>query len=70
MLGCMGCRMNRYDVALLLLTLALLPLLYVSAWFGIAVALAGYMLVARLAGRDLDRLSQLRKSALRNLRKP
>ena len=47
--------MNRHDVALLLLTLALLPLLYVSAWFGIAVALASYMLVARLAGRDLDR---------------
>jgi hypothetical protein len=62
--------MNRYDFALLLLTLALLPLLYVSIWFGIAVALAGYILLARLAGRDLDRLSRLRESALRNLRKP
>ena len=57
--------MNRYDFALLLLTLALLPLLYVSTWFGIAVALAGYILVARLAGRDLERLSRLRESALR-----
>jgi hypothetical protein len=70
MLGCMGGRMNRNDVALLLLTLGLLPLLYVSTWFVIAVALSGYILVARLAGQDLDRRSRLRKSALRNLRKP
>ncbi len=53
--------MNRYDFAILFLTLGLLPLLYVSLWFGIPVALAGYILLARLAGKDLDRLSRLRK---------
>lgn len=56
-----GGTMHRLDFALLLLTLALLPLLYVSLWFGIAVAVAAYALVARLAGSDLDRLSRRRK---------
>ena len=61
--------MSRYDFALLLVTLALLPLLHVSVWFGIPLALAAYIFVAKLAGNDLDRLSRSRKSTLRNLRK-
>ena len=61
--------MNRRDLALLLLTFALLPLLYISLWFGIAVAAAAYVLVARLAGNDLDRLSRSRKNSLHNFRK-
>jgi hypothetical protein len=65
----MAATMNRYDFALLLVTLTLLPLLHVSVWFGIPLAVVAYILVARLAGNDLDRLSRLRKSALRNLRK-
>jgi hypothetical protein len=61
--------MHRLNVALLVLTVALLPLLYISVWFGIAVAVAAYVLVARLAGNDLDRLSRRRKNALQNLQK-
>jgi Flp pilus assembly protein TadB len=61
--------MHRLDFALLLLTVVLLPLLYISLWFGIAVAVAAYVLVARLAGSDLDRLSRRRKKALHDLQK-
>jgi hypothetical protein len=61
--------MHRLDVVLLLLTIALLPLLYFSLWFGIAVAAAAYILVARLAGNDLDRLSRRGKNALHDLKK-
>ena len=61
--------MYRADFALLLLTVALLPLLFVSLWFGIAVAVAAYVLAARLAGNDLDRLSRRRKNALHDLQK-
>ena len=65
-----GIAVNRHDYALLLLTLGLLPLLYVSLWFAIAIGLAGHILVARLADRDLDRLSRLRKRAIGTPRKP
>jgi len=61
--------MRRLDFTLLLLMIALLPLLYVSVWFGIAVAVAAYVLAARLASKDLDRLSRRRKSTLHRLHK-
>ena len=64
----MAATMSRYDFALLLVTLALLPLLYISVWFGIPLAVAAYILLARLAGKDLDRRSRLRKSLPRSLR--
>jgi Flp pilus assembly protein TadB len=59
--------MHRLNVALLVLTIALLPLLFISLWFGIAVAVAAYVLVARLAGNDLDRLSRRRKQSSHSL---
>jgi hypothetical protein len=60
--------MKRWNLALLLLPFALIPLLYVSLWFGIAMAAVLYVLLARLASNDLDRPSQMRKNALHNLR--
>jgi Flp pilus assembly protein TadB len=56
--------MHGRELALLLLPIALLPLLLISLWFSIAVAVAAYVLLARLAGNDLDRQSQRRKNAL------
>lgn len=50
--------MNRYNLALLLLTLAVVPLFYVSNWLGALAVVAIYYLAARLANRDLDRLNR------------
>ena len=47
--------MNRYDLALLILALGVMPLFYVSSWLGVVAVIAIYGLVARLANRDLDR---------------
>ena len=47
--------MNRYNLALLLLTLAVAPLFYLSSWLTLVVAVGIYCLLARLANRDLDR---------------
>lgn len=48
---------NRYNLALLLLTLAVIPLFYVSGWLGVVALIAIYSLVTRLANKDFDRLS-------------
>jgi len=49
---------NRYNFALLVLALAVVPLFYVSGWLGVLAAIAIYCLVARLANNDLDRRSR------------
>ena len=49
--------MNRYNLALLLLALAAVPLLYVSGWLGVATLTAIYVLLARLAIQDFERPS-------------
>lgn len=46
---------NRYNLALLLLTLAVIPLFHASIWLGAIALVAAYGLVARLANRDFDR---------------
>jgi hypothetical protein len=48
---------DRYNLALFLLTLAVAPLFYLSGWLSVVAAVAIYCLVARLANRDLDRQS-------------
>jgi len=48
---------NRYNLALLLLALAAVPLFYVSAWLGVAALTAIYALLARLANKDFERPS-------------
>jgi hypothetical protein len=56
--------MDRYKLALLLLTIAFVPLFYVSVWMGLAALICAYALAARLANKDFDRQSQKRiKSA-------
>ena len=47
--------MDRYNLALFLLTLAVAPLFYLSVWLSVVAAVAIYGLLARLANRDLDR---------------
>ncbi len=47
--------MDRYNVALVLIMLAVVPLFYISVWLGVAAAVAIYGLIARLANQDLDR---------------
>jgi hypothetical protein len=49
--------MDRYDVGLVLLALSALPLVYVNYWFALASAIPGYILLAKVAARSLDRLS-------------
>lgn len=52
--------MNRHSVALLIVTLALVPLFYVSGWLGAIALIAIYTLLTRLANSDFDRLSRSR----------
>jgi len=52
---------DRYKLALLLLTLAVVPLFYLNIWLGLAALVAAYALIARVANRHFD--SQSRKSA-------
>lgn len=47
--------MNRYNLALLMLALVVVPLFYLSSWLGTLAVVAIYCLIARLAGKDLDR---------------
>ena len=47
--------MNRYNVALLLLALAVGPLFLISGWLSMLAVIAIFWLLARLATRDLDR---------------
>ena len=42
-------------LALLALTVAVIPLLYLSVWVGLAALIAIYALAAKLANRDFDR---------------
>ena len=63
--------MDRYNLALFLLTLVVAPLFYLSGWLSVVAAIAIYSLVARLANRDLDRQrgrrGPLRTSVLRRV---
>ena len=47
--------MNRYTLALVVLTLGVMPLFYISGCLGVVAVIAIYGLVARLANKDLDR---------------
>lgn len=49
--------MNRYNLALFLLSLALVPLFYVSGWLLALALVAIYGLMTRLANKDFDRRS-------------
>lgn len=66
--------MNRYNLSLLLLTLAVMPLFYVSGWLSVAALIAIYGLVTRLANKDFDRRSarsiRLHPDVLRRLTPP
>jgi formate-dependent nitrite reductase membrane component NrfD len=46
--------MDPYRLALVLLSVAVVPLFYLSFGMGLAAAIAAYALIARLANRDLD----------------
>ena len=50
-----------YKSALLVLALAIVPLLYVNSWLGIAAAIAAYAIAARLANREMDRVFLIEK---------
>jgi len=56
----MGAIMDRFKLALLLLTIAIVPLFYVSVWMGLAALIAGYAVAARLANQHFDRQSEKR----------
>jgi len=49
--------MNRYNLSLVLLTLAVVPLFYVSGWLSLVALIAIYGLVTRLANKDFERQS-------------
>ena len=55
--------MNRYNLALLLLTLAVVPLFYISSWLGAVAVIAIYCLFARLANNDLDRQARRNRTS-------
>lgn len=57
--------MDRFGVALLMFFLAIVPLAYVSIWLSVAAGIAVYALLARLAGKDLNRKSQRRRTIRR-----
>lgn len=50
-----------YKSALLVLTLSILPLLYVSPWLSLAAAFAAYVIVAKLANQQMDRAFLIRR---------
>ena len=43
-----------YKLALLVVTLAVIPLLFVNFWVGLAAAIAAYAIVAMVANRSMD----------------
>lgn len=47
--------MDRYNLALFLLTLVVVPLFFLSGWLSLTAGIAIYGLLARLANKDLDR---------------
>jgi len=55
---------NRYNLALLIIALAAIPLFYVSGWLGLIALVAIYSLLTRLANKDFDRLSGPRSASL------
>jgi len=57
---------DRYKLALLLLTIAVIPLMYIHIWLGLAAVIALYALIARLANKDFDRQSQKHITQLRD----
>jgi hypothetical protein len=46
----------RYRWALPAMALAVLPALYMDVWLGLAVAIVAYVLAAKLANREMDRV--------------
>ena len=56
--------MTRYNLALLFLVLATIPLFYVSDWLGLTALMAIYALLTRLANKDFDRHSGSRSALL------
>jgi len=56
--------MIRYNLALLFLVLAAIPLFYVSGWLGLSALMAIYALLTRLANKDFDRHSGSRSASL------
>jgi hypothetical protein len=65
----MDSSVDPYKLALLLLTLVVAPLFYVSTWLGVAAAIAIYSLIARLADNDLDRQRRKHISSLVPMRR-
>jgi hypothetical protein len=55
---------NRYNLALLFLALAAIPLFYVSGWLGLAALMAIYALLTRLANKDFNRHGGSRPASL------
>ena len=56
--------MDRYKLALFLISIGAIPLFYVSIWLGLAAVIAIYSLVARFANKDLDRQSPEKRNKL------
>jgi hypothetical protein len=50
--------MNKW--MLLVLAVAIVPLFYVSVWLGLTAAIVAYVLSAKLANRDMDRIFLVR----------
>ena len=57
--------MDRYGLALLLFSLAVIPLAYVNIWLSVADGVVLYVLLARVAEKDLGRKSRLRRTIRR-----
>jgi len=55
--------MGRYKLALVCLTIAVVPLFYISVWLGLTAFLAAYALTAKLANNDFDRQTKKRTKA-------
>ena len=49
-----------YKSALIVLTLAIVPLLYFNVWLSLGAAIAAYIIAARLANRQMDRVFLIR----------
>ena len=49
-----------YKSALIVLTLAIVPLLYFNVWLSLGTAIAAYVIAARLANRQMDRVFLIR----------
>ena len=49
-----------YKSALIVLTLAIVPLLYFNVWLSLGAAIAAYIIAARLANRRMDRVFLIR----------